>query len=119
MKIGIGKNKNLYHNDGNFYWLKETPKMLFIEWIPHLNCDGTELDQNIDYKELKVKKDNSSKHCLKDYEEGDKEFLIYPFRNGKPFYFEPAKIEHLEAEIKDCEEWGVSSQYYKNLRIFI
>jgi hypothetical protein len=118
MKKGINKDKNLYYCEGNFYWLKETPKMIFIKWIPHYNVDGTELDQNVDFKELKIRKDNTSKHCLKDWQEGDKEFLVYPWRSGKPYYFEPATIEHLNKEIADCEKWGVSSQYYKNLRIF-
>ena len=117
MKKGIGVGKNLYHNNGNFYWVKITPKMIFVEWIPHYSGD-IELDQNIDYKELKIKKDNNSKHCLKDYSEGDKELLVYPDRAGKPFYLEPATIKHLEKEIESCEGWGLSSQYYKNLRIF-
>lgn len=119
MKKGIGTGKELYYNKGNFYWIKEMPKMIFVEWIPHLNCDGSELDQNVDYKELRIMKDNTSKHCLKDWEAGDKEFLIYPWRSGKPFKLEPATKEHLDAEIKDCEKWEVSGQYYKNLRIFV
>ena len=119
MKKGISINKNLYYCDRNFYWLKETPKMIFIEWIPHYNADKTELDQNVDFKELKIKKDNTSKHCLKDWNEGDKEFLIYPWRSGETYCFEPATIDHLDNEIKDCEKWGVSGQYYKNLKIFV
>ena len=119
MKKGIGVNKDLYYCDRDFYWLKETPKMIFIEWIPHYNCDNTELDQNVDFKELKVRKDNSSKHCLKGWKEGDKEFLIYPWRSGKPYEFKPATIEHLNKEIKNCEKWGVSGNYYKNLKIFV
>jgi len=115
MKKGI--NKNLYYNNRNYYWVKITPKKIFVEWIPRYSGD-TELDQNVDYKELTIKKDNTSKHCLKDYCEGDKELLIYPYRSGTPFYLEPATIEHLKKEIKYCEDWGVSSQYYKNLRIF-
>ena len=113
------KNKNLYYYNRNFYWLKETPKMIFIEWIPHYNCDGSELDQNVDYKELKIMKDNTSKNYLKDWNEGEKEFLVYPWRSGNPYEFKPATIEQLNKEIKDCEKWGVSSQYYKNLKIFV
>ena len=59
MKKGINKDKNLYYCEGNFYWLKETPKMIFIKWIPHYNVDGIELDQNVDFKELKIRKDNT------------------------------------------------------------
>ena len=110
------KTKNLYHNNGNFYLVRETPKMIFIEWIPHYNADGSELDQNVKCKELIVKKDNSGKHCLK--ENSEESILIYPFRSGKPFDLELATMEHIEKEIKDCEKWGVSSQYYKNLKIF-
>ncbi len=115
MEKGKGINKNLYFCDGNFYWLRETLKTIFIEWIPHYNCDGSELDQDIDCKKLRVRKDNTSKHCLKDWQEGDKEFLVYPWRSGTPYTFEPATIEHLNEEIEDCKRWGVSSQYYRNL----
>ena len=61
MKKRIGKNKKLYYEEkeGTFYWVKQTPKMIFVEWIPHYNADGSELDQNVDCKELIVKKDNS------------------------------------------------------------
>lgn len=119
MKKGIHKDKNLYYDEdgGNFYWVKQTPKMIFIEWIEHKNCDGSLLDQNVDYKELIIKKDNSGKHCLKENNEDG--ILIYPYRSGKPFYLVPAKIEHINSEISDCEKWGVSSQFYKNLRIFV
>jgi hypothetical protein len=118
MKKGIGIGKNLYYEEefGNFYWVKQTPKTIFIEWIPHLSCDGSELDQNVKYKELIIKKDNSGKHCLK--ENNENEILIYPYRSGMPFYLEPAKIKHINKEIDICEKWGISPQYYKNLRIF-
>ena len=118
MKKGIDKNKNLYYEEegGNFYWVKQTPKMIFIEWILHYNADGSELDQNVNYKELIVKKDNFGKHCLK--ENTEESILIYPFRSGKPFELMLATLTHIKDEIECCEKWGVSSQYYKNLRIF-
>lgn len=113
------KKSKLYFNNRNFFWLRETPKMIFINWIPHLS-NGDELDQNVNYKELKVKKDNGrSRHCLKDYEAGDIDFLIYPDRSGQPFYLRPATIEDINREIKDCEGWGVSSKYYSDLKEFI
>lgn len=117
MKKGIGKNKELYYCEekGTFYWVKQTAKTIFIEWIEHKNCDGSLLDQNVKYRELKVSKDNSKgKHCLKQNDEDG--ILIYPFRNGQPFFLERATIEHINKEIKDCENWGVSDQYYFRLK---
>ncbi len=118
MKKGISKDKNLYYEEdsGTFYWVKQTPKMIFVEWIPHYNCDGSELDQNVNYKELIVKKDNSGKHCLKENDE--ESILIYPYRSGKPFELLPATLTHITSEMENCVRWGVSSQYYQNLRIF-
>lgn len=104
--------------EGNFYLVKETLKTFKINWIEQKNCDGSFLDQTVKYKELVVKKDNKGIHCLKDWEIGDENLLIYPRRSGQPFYLTPITIGDIEKEIKDCEKWGVSSQYYKNLKIF-
>lgn len=110
---------NSEYNQG-FFWVSETPKTIKIEWVKNFNCDGSELDQNIRHKKLTVKKDNGrSRHCLKDYEAGDKEFLIYPDRSGQPFYLRPATIEDINREIKDCEGWGVGSQYYSDLLKYV
>lgn len=108
--------KKLYYEDeeGEFYWVKETPKTFTIEWHPKLQSDGTPLDQNVDYKELKVSKEKNIKHCLSSYDE--EHICIYPFQNGQPFYLTPATIEDIEKEIKSCKEWGVSSEYYEKLR---
>ena len=109
------KEEKLYYNEdeGCFYAVKQTPKMIFIRWLPHYNCDGSELDQNVSNKELKVKKDNSGKHCLKENDE--ESILVYPFRSGKPFELLPATKTHITSEIETCLRWGVSSEYYQKL----
>jgi len=116
MKKGIDKNKDLYYeeDEGNFYWVKQTPKNIYIEWIPHTS-GGDELNQNVRWKELIAKKEGG-KHPIKQNDNDG--ILIYPFQAGLPFYLVRATIEHINKEIKNCEEWGVSGQYYKNLRIF-
>jgi len=43
--------------------------------------------QQIDDKVLRIKKNNSGVHCLRDWEDGT--FTVYPYRNGTPYYFEP------------------------------
>ena len=114
--------KKLYYceEQGEFYWVRQTPKTVKIEWVEKLNSDGSELDQNVRWeKEFSVKKDNKGKHCYKILYDTSKNILIYPFRNGQPFFLEPANIEHINKEIKSCEEWGVSSQYYKELETFL
>ena len=113
--------KKLYYEEdnGEFYWVKETPKGFVIEWVAKFNCDGekTPLDQNVKWgNTLKVSKKNS-KHCLKSF--SDEHILIYPFQSGQPFYLTLAKEEDLENEIKDCKKWGISSQYYQDLMPFI
>lgn len=94
-----------------FYNVKQTPKTIIIEWIENLS-NGKPLNHNVRWGNLKVKKDNSGRHCLK--ENGDR-ILIYPERNGQPFCLVPATREHIEREIKSCEEWGVGSKYYQDL----
>lgn len=107
--------------NGEFYNVKETPKTFTIEWVAQYNCDSkkTPLDQNVKWGNiLKVSKDNKrSKHCLKSF---DKEhILIYPFRNGQPFYLELATKTHITSEIADCKKWGASSGYYLNLMQYV
>ena len=113
------KKEKLYYDEdkGQFYWVRQTPKMIFIKWVEHKNCDGSLLDQNVDYKELVVRKNNSGKHCLKENDEEG--ILIYPYRDGQPFYLEPATITHIISEIADCVLWGVSSEYYENLKQYV
>lgn len=110
--------KKLFYHDkgGNFYWVNETPKTFTIEWDKRFSA-GDELDQNVDYKRLVVKKDNNTQHCLNSW--NDKHLLIYPFRNGQPFYLELATQEHIDKEIKECKGWGVSPKYYQDLVQFI
>ncbi|MFH2109496.1 MAG: hypothetical protein ABII16_03545 [Patescibacteria group bacterium] len=113
-------NKLYYCKDeGQFYLVKQTPKTIKIDWITKFNCDSekTELDQKVKWKNLVVKKDNSNKHCLKKNNETG--ILIYPFQAGLPFYLEPATIKDIDKEIADCVKWGVSSEYYKNLKQYI
>ena len=107
--------KKLFYEEehGEFYWVRETPKTIFIDWVEKLNCDGSELDQNVQYKTLIVKKNNTGKHCLKENDE--ESILVYPYRNGQPFYLEPATKTHITSEIADCIVWGVSSEYYQKL----
>ena len=112
--------KKLYYEDehGEFYWVSETPKTFKIEWVEKLS-GGEPLDQNVRWdKLLTVKKENyRSKHCLKSY--GKTGILIYPYRAGQPFYLEPANIDHIEKEIADCISWGVSTEYYENLKQYL
>lgn len=109
-------DKKLYYEaeKGTFYYVKQTPKRIYIKWVEHKSCDGTLLDQNVMYKELVINKDNSGKHCLKENDEDG--ILIYPDRNGQFFYLEPTTEKHIEKEIEDCKKWGVSYQYYQDLR---
>ena len=121
--------KKLYYceDGGEFYWIKQTPKTIIIEWVEKKQSDGTHLDQNVNsgvvsggnpYKrEMRVKKDNSGQHCLK--ENNEERILIYPFRNGQPFYLEPATLQHITNEIVDCKKWGVSDEYYRKLLPFL
>ena len=54
------KNRKLYfeEDEREFYWVKETPKTFLIDWVEKLSADGTPLDQNVKWKNLKVSKDN-------------------------------------------------------------
>ena len=110
------KGQKLYYetHEREFYQVRQTPKMIFVEWVEHKNCDDEPLDQNVAYKKLRVKKDNSGKHCLTGNNED--RILIYPFRSGVPFYLEPATIKHIVYEVTDCGQWGVSAEYYENLK---
>ena len=125
LNIGsIKMKKILYYeeDEGEFYWVKETPKTFIIDWVEKVNCDSqkTSLDQNVRWKNLKVSKEKNRKHCLKDVGENfnGKTLLIYPFQAGQPFYLEQATKEHIDKEIKSCIKWGISSQYYQDLLPF-
>ena len=111
------KTKRLFYEEenGEFYWITETDKTLKIEWVAKFNCDSekTPLDQNVDYKELKVGKEKNRRHCLSLNEPDTK--CVYPDQNGKPFYLEIATMTHITSEIATCVQWGVSSQYYQDL----
>ena len=114
--------KRLFYceDEGNFYSVKETTKELKIEWMPEYNCDGekTPLDQRVRWKELTVSTCNNNKrHCLKEKE--DDYILIYPEQAGIPFFLELATMEHIKSEIADCVKWGLSTEYYENLKNYI
>ena len=106
--------KKIYYceDEGEFYEIKKMPKTITIDWIPHLNCDGSELDQNVNHKNLRVRKDNSGKHK---FFKSDG-VLIYPFQNGQPFQLYPATAEDCDFEIQSCKKWGVSSEYYQEIK---
>ena len=114
--------RKLYYEEdnGEFYWVKESPKGFVIEWVAKFNCDSekTPLDQNVKWgNTLKVSKEKNRKHCLKSF--NDLHILIYPFQAGTPFYLTPAKKEDIDEEIKSCEKWGISSQFYQDLMPFL
>jgi len=108
------KKNKVYHCNGNFFWITKTDKTLSGEWIERKSGDNM-LDQNVRVKKFRIRLEKETKHCLKLWGE---DFTIYFYQDGVPCYFEPVTIEILNKEIKDCEAWGVSSQYYKNLRVF-
>jgi len=111
------KTTRLFYEEknGQFFWITETPKMLKIEWVAKFSCDSgkTPLDQNVDYKELKVRKEKERRHYLSLNEPDTK--CVYPNQNGQPFYLELATMAHINSEIVHCEHWGVSSKYYQEL----
>jgi len=114
--------KKLYYEEdnGEFYWVKETPKTFTIEWVAKFNCDSekTPLDQNVKWgNTLNVSKDKNRKHCLSSYDE--EHICVYPFQNGQPFYLEPATMKHITSEIADCVKWGVSTAYYEGLKKYL
>lgn len=113
--------EKLFYEDeeGEFYWVKETPKTIIIDWVEHLQSDGTPLDQNVRWKNLKAKKVQThiGGHPIKQNDEDG--ILIYPFQAGQPFYLKPATKEAIESEIADCKKWGVSNKYYQDLMQFI
>ena len=115
------KAKRLFYEkeNGEFYWITETPKMLNIEWVAKFNCDSekTPLDQNVDYKELKVGKEKNRRHCLSLNEPDTK--CIYPNQNGQPFYLTLATMADIDSEIKSCNHFGISAEYYTNLKQFV
>ncbi len=107
--------KKLYYNkaEREFYWVKETPKTIRIDWHKQISF-GEYLDQNVMWKNLVVNKGKRNKHPMKQNDEDG--ILIYPFQAGQPFYIEPATIEHIEFEIYSCNKWEIGSDYYKNLK---
>lgn len=109
--------KKLYYesDEREFYFVTESPKNIKIEWIEKVSGDNF-LDQNVRWdKKMVIKKDNSkSKHCYK----GTDSFggiLVYPYRNGQPFYLIPASYDEIEIEIEDYKKLGLSCEYYKKL----
>jgi len=117
----MNKERLYYDEDGGeFYWVKETPNTFTINWVAKYNCDSekTPLDQNVRWgKTMRVSKNIAGRHCLKSYD--DEYILIYPNQAGVPFYLEPATMTHITSEIASCLMWGVSSDYYEDLKKFI
>jgi hypothetical protein len=116
------KTKRLFYceDEGNFYWVKESPKQIKIEWVAKYNCDSekTQLDQNVRWKELVVSTcGKNRKHCLKEFE--DNYILIYPNQSGIPFALELATQKNIQKEIDDCKKWGVSDEFYQDLIPFL
>ncbi len=115
-------NKKLFYEEetGLFYFVKETKLGFTIEWIPKY-CRKERLDQrvrfNMENKPLKLKKDNRCLHCLKLYD--DKTILVYPFRSGQPLYLTLATQKDINNEIMDYNQWGVSSDYYQELKKYL
>lgn len=115
-------SKKLYYEEdnGEFYWITETPKTFLIEWVAKYSCNSekTPLDQNVRWgKTFKVSKEKNRQHCLKSFD--DEHILIYPFQAGTPFYLEPATMAHITSEIADCVAWGVLSKFYSDLLVHI
>ena len=106
--------KKLYYceDEGNFYWVNQTAKTITIDWHAHLNCDGSELDQQVRWKNLKIRA--KSQHPVKQNDEDG--LLVYPFQAGQPFFLSLAAEADIDKEIKDSKEWGVSFNYYEELK---
>ena len=64
--------------DGGIWEIRETEKVI--------KCKILEKPYFETYEELTIKKDNTGKHCLR--YKNEKEMLVYPDRNGVPYYFE-------------------------------
>lgn len=105
--------------EGNFYQVKQTPKTIIIDWDARTLSDGSELDQNVRWKHLKARKiqTHTNGHPIKQNDENG--ILLYPFQDGQPFFLEPLTKEHIEKEIESCKKWGVSSEYYENLKPYV
>ncbi len=106
--------KKLYYceDEGNFYDVKQTAKTITINWVVHENCDGSELDQQVRWKNLKII--NGKQHPVKQNDEYG--LLVYPFQSGQPFFLSPATEADIDGEIEDCKEWGVGFNYYEELK---
>ncbi|KKK79947.1 hypothetical protein LCGC14_2828390 [marine sediment metagenome] len=69
------------YDGGDWLVITDTAKSLILKRIRKEFFEG--FDKDI----LRLKKDNSCKHCLKLW--GDNTFTVYPYRSGTPYYFEP------------------------------
>ena len=111
--------KKLFYceEEGEFYWLTDREKTILIEWHIH-KSSGDHLDQNVNHKRLVVTKEpRVGGHPIKEHT--DTTLLIYPYQNGQPFYLELATMDHIDKEIKDCNDFGVSHQYYDDLKQYV
>ncbi len=126
-------NKQLYYNEdeGEFYFVTKRPQSILIEWVEHKTPEAYNgAGEVIEWytHDFQVKWDNdfvhgkgmtvktnseNRKHCLSEYE--DDYILVYPYQAGSPFALDLATKKHIDKEIKDCKEWSVSSDYYKEL----
>jgi len=68
-------------NDGGDWKITtDTEKSLY------LRCIREPFFKGLDDLVLKVKKDNTGKHCLRIWNDGT--FTVYPYKGGTPYYFE-------------------------------
>lgn len=82
--------------DGGCWILKFMPKSVKFTCI-----DKPFYEATMPY-DITIKRDNSGKHCLKDW--GDNSYTVYPYRNGTPHVFEPASLARQFSHDIDEEE---------------
>jgi len=111
----INKNKIYYseENNGSFWRIKTlTERTIKIERIKDVNNNADDI--GVDFDEITCKWDNRCEHCIKI--DDDESFTIYPYRNGQPYCFAPAREMDCDEEIRDCKAWGVSEKFYQDLK---
>jgi len=110
----IDKNKIYYsdENNGSFWRIKTlTEKTIKIERIKNINNEADDI--GVDFDEITCKWDNGCQHCIKRSHDA---FTIYPYRSGVPYVFIPATVDDCNSEIKSCRKWGVSDNFYQDLK---
>jgi len=69
--------------DGGEWDIKETPKMYIFK------CIKQSFFESGCPEIMRIKKDNTGRHCLRDWDDGD--FTVYPFQSGVPHLFNQLK----------------------------